>query len=162
MSDINARPDVAGIKGDADWAKFQQFMKMGAASGDAEGSGKGDQTTLPEDLRGLNWGACIMNVVWGGAMRVTGGTLFVWFILMLVPFIGVIFPFYLLFKGNEIAWASRTWHSKTEYRETQAYWTRLGVILLIVVVVLVALLFAFIQSKIRSLLGGAYRSPLGF
>jgi len=121
-------------------------------------SGLGSDSVLPEELKSLNWGACLLNLVWGGAMKVPAGTLFGWFILIaIIP----VFPFYLLFKGNEIAWRNRRWASYDEFREVQRKWSTAGWILMAAAVLLVIIFSVWIYRLIRPIINGTGFDPLG-
>ena len=145
--------DTGQYARDPDWQKFQQFLrKEAAADADNNNSGRGEQSRLPSNLEGLNWGACILSVIWGGVMKVQGMTLLGWTFLMMVPVVGLVFPFYLLIKGNEIAWKSRRWATAEEFRVTQRKWTRIGFALAGVILLLLFLLSVWIYSMIGSLL----------
>lgn len=145
--------DTGEYRTDPDWQKFQQFLRHeAAAENDNNDSGRGEQSRLPHNLEGLNWGACILSVIWGGVMKVQGMTLLGWTFLMMVPIVGMIFPFYLLIKGNEIAWKSRRWATHDEFKETQRKWTRIGFALAVVLIAFVLGLSVWIYSLIGSLL----------
>jgi len=79
-------------------------------------SGHGRESNLPDELRGLNWGAFFFTFVWGVPMRVP------WAWLCLIPFAGDVFRFVLLIKGNEWAWQGRKWKSITHFRQVQTKW----------------------------------------
>jgi hypothetical protein len=146
LEQVESTKPMAGMENDPDWEKFNKFIRKEANYSYAEGSGIAG-SPLPQDLRGLNWGAFLMNVIWGAAMKVPGGTLFAWGLLtIIIPF----FPFYLLFKGNELAWQNRKWASKEEFREAQSKWTLWGLGLLLLLV-LACIGFYY---WLRHLLGG--------
>jgi len=145
--------DKAGapeLQNDPEWAKFQSFLREQTRGAGENGSGRGAESILPHELRGLNWGAAIWSVIWGGAMKVPAGTLLAWFLLlMVIP----IFPLYLLFKGNEIAWRNRKWSSIEEFLESQRKWTISG----LVAVGLIILILVSIGMMIGHLLGPVLR-----
>ncbi len=60
-------------------------------------SGLGKQSILPPELRRWNWGAFLLNWIWGN-----GNSVFI-ALLMCVPLVGFIMPFVLGAKGNK--WA---------------------------------------------------------
>ncbi|RYG75440.1 hypothetical protein EON80_00685 [bacterium] len=93
-------------------------------------SGLGAQSVLPAELRGLNWGAFLLNWIWSIGNQS-------WFgLLCLVPYVGIIMQFVLLFKGNEWAWQNRKWDSTAQFREVQGKWTMWGVIIFVAGLVL--------------------------
>ncbi len=57
-------------------------------------------------------------------------------LLSFVPFIGVFVPFYLLFKGNELAWKNKQWASVEAFKATQRKWAIAGLVILVIAVVL--------------------------
>lgn len=138
---------------DPDWVKFKQFLRREAdAEANRNDSGMGQASYLPHELNGLNWGAAILTVIWGGAMKVPGMSLLGWALLLMLPVIGFIFPFYLLLKGNEIAWKNRWWSSHDEFRAVQKKWTLIGVALAVIILLLFVLFSVWIYSMIGSLL----------
>lgn len=76
---------------------------------------------VPEEIKGLNWGAFFLNWIWG----IFNG---VWLALLcLVPCINIVMPFVLLFKGNEWAWKAKPWPSVEEFKRVQGLWAKWGV-----------------------------------
>jgi hypothetical protein len=138
-------------KGDPEWSKFKAFLHEQSNKDELNDSGQGSASRLPDELRGLNWGACLMNVIWGVAMKVSGEMLFLWMVLMLII---PIFPLYLLFKGNEIAWQSKKWESSEEFLEAQKKWSKIGWIVLVAVVVLTVAMGAWIMHMLGPLFKG--------
>lgn len=87
-------------------------------------SGQGPNSTLPPELQGLNWGAFLLNWIWG----IGNNT---WLALLaLVPGVGFIMSFVLLVKGNEWAWANKQWDSVDHFKATQRKWMMAGLIIL--------------------------------
>lgn len=93
----------------------------------ANTSGQGPNATIPPEIQGLNWGAFLLNWIWG-----LGNGVMLALLSLIVPF----FPFFLLVKGNELAWRNKQWASVEDFLATQRKWTRWGVIFLIVSFVL--------------------------
>lgn len=143
--------ETGEFKPDADWSKFKDFLQREATLEDND-SGQGELSHLPPQLAGSNWGAGILTVVWGVAMQVKGGQLLLWFILLMLPVIGLIFPLYLLLKGNEIAWKNRRWASYEEFRTVQKKWTLIGFALAGVLAIIFVLFSVWIYSMVGSLL----------
>lgn len=137
---------------DSDWRNFQRFLREQADPESANDSGRRADSVLPAELAGLNWGACLLNVIWGGAMKIPGRTLVMWAVIMLLPVVGVIFPFYLLFKGNEWAWQHRRWASFDEFCAAQKKWTTIGWVVVAGIVVLVVGLVVWIMQAVGPLL----------
>lgn len=57
-------------------------------------------------------------------------------LLALIPYIGLIFAFYLGFKGRELAWKNKRWNSMEHFNDVQRKWSFWGVMLLVVPAVL--------------------------
>ena len=55
-------------------------------------------STAPDEIKGLNWGAFLLNWIWAIGNQVWIG------LLALVPCVNIFVAVYLLFKGNELAW----------------------------------------------------------
>jgi len=96
-------------------------------------SGQGANATVPAEIQGLNWGGLMLSWIWG-----IGNSTWI-ALLAFVPFIGVFVPFYLLFKGNELAWKNKQWESVEAFQATQRKWAIAGLVLLVVAVALGAL-----------------------
>jgi len=100
-----------------------------ATTRDGNDSGLGQYSHLPEELRGLNWGAFLLNWVWSIAHGTWIG------LLCFVPYFGLAVPFVLLFKGNEWAWKNRRWDSIEHYRRVQRDWRQWGIVLPVILLV---------------------------
>ena len=96
----------------------------------ANTSGMGSHAVLPDELKGMNAGAFFLPVFWSIAHSTWIG------LLCLVPYVGIIMSFVLLFKGNEMAWQNRKWNSIQEFKDTQKKWTMWSVGILVVGIVL--------------------------
>jgi membrane protein YqaA with SNARE-associated domain len=89
-------------------------------------SGQGKQAVIPTELRGWNWGAFLMNWVWGIFNKTYIS------LLTFVPLVGMLMPFVLGFKGNAWAWRNKRWESVEHFRKVQRKWAMWGVIMLVV------------------------------
>lgn len=79
-------------------------------------SGQGKGSGVPEEVKGLAWGAFFWSWLWGLFNRV-------WLsLLIFVPVIGFFVPFVLLFKGREWAWQNKTWESAEHFNRVQRKW----------------------------------------
>jgi hypothetical protein len=102
-------------------------------------SGQGASAVVPPEIAtGFNWGAFLMNWIWG-----LGHSVWIALVALVVGFVPVIggvvslgFCIYLGMKGNELAWRNRRFESIEQFRAVQAAWTKWGIILLVVGVVL--------------------------
>lgn len=114
-------------------------LRAGPAPGAAAGNDSGTrQATLPEELKGWNWGAFLLGPVWGAFNRV-------W--IALVPVVLVILPpaymvlgmlatvgFSVLLgaRGNQWAWRARHWDDADHFRRIQKSWMNWGLVALVV------------------------------
>src|SRR4030042_369667 len=79
----------------------------------ANTSGQGKDAVIPEAIRGWNWGAFLMNWIWGIGNKV-------WIALLcFIPFVNWVMPFVLGAKGNKGAWQNKTWNSIEHFKKTQ-------------------------------------------
>lgn len=96
-----------------------------AAQTEGNTSGQGQEAVLPDELKGLNWGACFLNFIWGLYHRSYLS------LLVLIPVVNVVMLFVLLFKGNQWAWANKTWDDVDHFRRVQRQWARAALILVV-------------------------------
>ncbi|HEU4753456.1 MAG TPA: hypothetical protein VFU47_10155, partial [Armatimonadota bacterium] len=72
-------------------------------------------------------------------------------LLALVPCINLFVAIYLLIKGNELAWnGPRQWESVEQFKAVQAAWTKWGVIILIVSIVLYVIQMIFLGGMLAT------------
>ena len=95
---------------------------------------------FPQELNGWNWGAFLLNWMWAIGNSVWIG------LLMFVPFVNIIMPFYLGAKGNELAWEHRKFASVEQYKDVQNAWKSCGFILIILQIALVATFILMIMK----------------
>lgn len=85
---------------------------------------------LPADLKHFNWGAFLLNWIWG-IMHGKYITL-VYFPACLIPVIGPLaVSVWFGIAGNKWAWESKNWSSIEEFNQSQHNWVKLWVILFI-------------------------------
>jgi len=90
--------------------------------------------TVPEEIKYFNWGAFLLTFFWAIAHR-----LWVWVIIYLfIPCGQLIISLILGFKGNEYVWKGKTreFASIEEFNQVQKIWTKWGIIILIISVIL--------------------------
>lgn len=88
-------------------------------------SGQGSSAVVPNEIKGWNWGAFLLNWIWGIGNNV-------WIALLaFIPYLGIIMVIILGAKGNEWAWQKKRWDSVEHFKRTQSQWTKWGVILFI-------------------------------
>jgi Cytochrome oxidase complex assembly protein 1 len=90
-------------------------------------SGLGKNSVVPPEIKGWNWGAFLLNWVWG-----IGNSTYIAF-LMFVPLVNIVMFFVLGAKGNEWAWKNRVWRDVKHFKNTQRKWRNAGLILLFVI-----------------------------
>lgn len=111
-------------------------------------SGLGKQFVVPPEIKGWNWGAMLLNWIWG-----IGNSTYI-ALLMFVPFVNIVMFFMLGAKGNEWAWQNRTWRDIEHFKKTQRKWAIAGFVLLFVVLPL------FVTAISSMLKGEAYEQSL--
>ena len=84
-------------------------------------SGQGDNSELPLDLKGWNFGAFFGTWLWG----IFNKTYIA--LLAFIPIINIFIPFYLGYKGNELAWKNKTWPSLKYFKIVQRLWSIWGI-----------------------------------
>lgn len=107
-------------------------------------SGMGKASVVPEEIKGWNWGAFLLNWIWG-----IGNSTFI-ALLMFVPLVNVVMMFVLGAKGNEWAWQNRTWRDVAHFKSVQKKWRNAGLTLVFVVF---PLMFVAVMSMMK---GEAY------
>lgn len=87
-----------------------------------DSSGNAEPHQMPPDIGGWNWGAFLLNWIWG----VCNATPIA--LLTFVPLVGFAMPFVLGVKGNEWAWRNKRWDSVAHFKRVQRHWAIAGVI----------------------------------
>lgn len=85
-------------------------------------SGNGPASEIPPEVRGWNWGAFLLNILWGALNRTYLA------FLCFIPFANLVMPFVLGAKGNEWAWRNKQWESIEKFHEVQKKWAIAGVV----------------------------------
>lgn len=116
----------------------------------ANDSGQGDQSSLPDELRGLNWGGLLLNFVWGLAMKIP----LTW--LHLIPIVGWVMPLVMWTRGNEWAWKHRRWESVDQFKKVQEKWMIAGVIFTVISIILSIALVSWVESLMMTMIGSVY------
>jgi len=125
-------------------ARFNEFMNRIPDSGND--SGRGDESRLPSELFGFNWGALLLNFVWGLSMKIS------WTWLHLVPIVGFVMPFVFWIRGNEWAWKYRRWDSIEHFKKVQEKWLIAGIIFTVLSFILSFALMSWVNSFIMKLI----------
>ena len=105
---------------------------------------------FPEELKKFNWGAFLLNWIWG-LMHKQYLTL-LYFLACFIPVIGPLaISIWFGIAGNKWAWESKEWNSIEEFNNSQRCWVRLWFVLMILAsiitfkVIFVILLISNIQ-----------------
>lgn len=118
-------------------------------------SGQGSAAIPPEEIRGWNWGAFFLHLIWG----MGNNTLVALF--MLVPGINLFLPFVLGARGNEWAWQNKRWESIAKFKDVQRIWAICGILFAVVSAAGMAgivLIIVFVISLMKG--GAAYQMAL--
>jgi Cytochrome oxidase complex assembly protein 1 len=107
-------------------------------------SGLGPQSTVPAEIDKWNWGAFLLNWIWG-----IGNNTFI-ALLMFVPFANFVMPFVLGAKGSAWAWKNKKWQSIDEFKAVQRKWAKWGVFVLMAFIGLFIALFSIIALSLKS------------
>lgn len=112
-------------------------------------SGHGAASHVPPSIRRWNWGAFLLNWIWG----LGNGTLIA--LLMFVPLVNVVFAFVLGAKGSEWAWRNKRWESVAQFQAVQRRWAKWGVIAWLASIALFFALFIGLFAMLKD--SDAYR-----
>lgn len=108
-------------------------------------SGLGKSAVVPTEIDRWNWGAFLLNWIWG-----VGNNTFI-ALLMFVPLVNVVMLFMLGAKGNAWAWRNKRWESIEQFKRVQRKWAFWGVVVYIIIAIFalgsIALTFYFIKSS---------------
>lgn len=77
---------------------------------------------IPPELDRWNWGAFLLNWIWG-----IGNSVFI-ALLMFVPLVNIVMIFVLGARGSRWAWRNRAWRDAEHFRRVQRKWAVAGVI----------------------------------
>lgn len=86
-------------------------------------SGQGKLAAVPPEIDRWNWGAFLLNWIWG-----IGNNTFI-ALLMFVPFVNVVMAFILGVKGSTWAWRNKRWASVEEFQAVQRKWAKWALVL---------------------------------
>lgn len=106
-------------------------------------SGQGAAALVPNDIRGWNWGAFLLNWIWG----IGNNTLAA--LLMFVPVLNLIWAFVLGARGSEWAWRNKRWESVAQFQATQRQWAKWGAIVWGASLAVFALIFVLVFGVLK-------------
>lgn len=100
-----------------------------------------ENTEIPPELDRWNWGAFILNWIWG-----IGNSTYIAF-LMFVPIVNIVMIFVLGAKGSKWAWKNRDWRDIEHFKSTQRKWSIAGFIVLGLLISLIYGVFSLLKSS---------------
>lgn len=80
------------------------------------------EKSVPEGIKGWNWGAFFLNGIWG-----IGNKTYI-ALLAFIPIINVPMMIILGLKGNEMSWKNREWESIDHFISIQRKWNSAGLV----------------------------------
>ena len=98
---------------------------------------------IPPELDRWNWGAFLLNWIWG-----VGNNTYI-ALLMFVPLVGFVMPFVLGAKGSRWAWRNGRWDNVEHFKRVQRLWAIWGTVILIGLLLLFGGLFGGIFYGFR-------------
>jgi DNA-directed RNA polymerase subunit RPC12/RpoP len=98
-------------------------------------SGQGKLAVVPQEIKGWNWGAFLLGIIWGACNNVW------WSLLLFIPYFDIVWVFVMGIKGSEWAWRSKKWDSIEHFKKTQKKWRDWGIGLTVVVILIWFILF---------------------
>lgn len=100
--------------------------------------------SVPQEIKGWNWGAFMYNFVWG-----IGNKTYLP-LLCLIPIFNIVWVFVVGFKGNEWAWQKNSYKDVETFKAVQATWNRAGLVSFIITILFVLIYIFFIGAIISS------------
>jgi len=106
-------------------------------------SGQGKAAVIPPELGRWNWGAFLLNWIWGLGNRTYIA------LLALIPFVGLVMVFVLGFKGNAWAWRNQQWESVEHFKRVQRKWTIAALILIVLFMVVPMAILGYVMLGMK-------------
>jgi hypothetical protein len=103
-------------------------------------SGQGQGVEIPEEIKGWNWGAFLLQWIWG-----LGNKSYKTFMIY-IPLAGIVFFFINGVKGNEWAWQNRKWESIEHFKSVQRKWAIAGVLMIGFMIIMAFTMVFFIMG----------------
>jgi hypothetical protein len=103
-------------------------------------SGQGSTATVPGEIDTWNWGAFLLNWVWG-----IGNKTYI-ALLMFVPLVNFAMVLMLGLKGSAWAWRNKRWDSVEHFRSVQRKWAYWAVVAYMALILLCVGLFFAISA----------------
>ncbi|GEP19492.1 hypothetical protein [Pediococcus argentinicus] len=102
--------------------------------------------TIPQEVKGWNWGAFMYNIMWGIGNRTYLP------LLCLIPVFNIVWIFIVGFKGNGWAWQKGDYKDVETFKAVQKTWNRAGLFQFIISIAIFVLYTVFVVFFI----GNAY------
>src|ERR1700748_2760525 len=99
---------------------------------------------IPPELDRWNWGAFLLNWIWG-----IGNNTFI-ALLTFIPFFGLAMPFVLGARGSAWAWRNGRWDSVEHFKRVQRKWAIWGVVLWLAAIAMFGSIFGGAFYALRS------------
>ncbi len=106
-------------------------------------SGHGKTAVVPPEINRWNWGAFLLNWIWGLGNSTPIA------LLAFIPFFGFIWIFVLGAKGSAWAWRNRKWESVAHFRRVQRTWAFAGLGVLVVSILFFIGIFFFVIHALK-------------
>jgi len=107
-------------------------------------SGTGKAVAVPSEINRWNWGAFLLNWIWG-----IGNNTYIAF-LMFVPFVNIVMPFVLGAKGSAWAWRNKRWESVDHFKQVQRKWALWSVVVYAALIGLFVALFFLVMAAMKN------------
>ena len=107
-------------------------------------SGQGSLATVPAEIDKWNWGAFLLNWIWG-----IGNSTFI-ALLMFIPLINLVMFFVLGAKGSSWAWRNQKWESVEHFQKVQRQWVKWSLIIYGAVILFFVLIFFVATGSLKS------------
>lgn len=107
-------------------------------------SGQGSAALVPPEVNRWNWGAFLLNWIWGLGNSTPIA------LLVFVPFVGFVMIFVLGAKGSAWAWRNRKWDSVAQFKRVQRLWAIWGFVVLAAIIVFCVALIFFVFATLKS------------
>ena len=101
-------------------------------------------TDIPAEIDRWNWGAFLLNWIWG-----VGNSTFI-ALLMFVPLVNLVMPFVLGAKGSRWAWRNRRWDSVAHFKRVQRLWAIWGLVIWLGAIVLFGGIFGGVFMLLKN------------
>ena len=106
-------------------------------------SGQGASAVVPPEVDRWNWGAFLLNWIWG-----IGNNTYI-ALLMFLPGVNVIMMFVLGVKGSTWAWRNKRWQDVDHFRRVQRKWAIAGLVALVAMIAIGIATFFAVMSALK-------------